>query len=137
METILGVSTKYEKIKHNAYWNNVLLDTRFRPEESDISTAINHLVDCKNKPTVALLARKKYKTKNYPEYIKRNLFDLYKSSKSVRKADIAYRENFYSLYPKTGQARKLLIKNESIVLNYVKPIEKTIKRSLIKLLSKF
>ena len=136
METILGGS-RYEKIKHNAFWNNVTLDTRFRPEESDINTAINHLIDCKNKPTVALLARKECRTNNYPQYFKRNLFELYKSSRGLRNADLAYRETFNSLYPKTGKARKLLIKNESIVLNYVKPIEKTIKRSFIKLISKF
>ena len=136
METILGGS-RYENIKHNAYWNNVTLDTKFHPEGSDVDTAINHLVDCKNKPTVALLARKKCRTNNYPQYFKRNLFELYESSKGVRNADLAYRETFNSLYPKTGKARKLLIDSESIVLNYVKPIEKTIKRSFIKLISKF
>ena len=136
MEIIEG-GCRYEKIRHNAHWNNVTLDTRLRPEKSDINTAINHLVDCKENPTVALLARKKYRTNNYPQYFKRNLFDLYKSSKALRNADLAYRETFNSLYPKTGKARKLLINNESIVLNYVKPIEKTIKRSLIKFISKF
>ncbi len=136
METILGGS-RYESIKHNAHWNNVHLDTKFHPEGSDIDTAINHLVDCKEKPTVALLARKKYRTNNYPQYFQRNLFELYNSSKWVRKADMEYRETFNSLYPKTGKARKLLINNESIILNYVKPIEKSFKRTLIKLMSKF
>ena len=136
METILG-GCKYENIRNNAYWNNANLDTRFSPDISDCDQAINHLVDCKNKPTVALLARKKYRTNNYPDFFKRNLCDLYESSKSVQNADIAYRETFNKLYPKTGKARKLLINNESIVLNYIKPIQKTFKRTLIKIASKF
>ena len=111
--------------------------TRFHPDASDCEQAVNHLIDCKNQPTVALLARKKYRTNNYPDFFRRNLFEMYESSKSVQNADIAYRQTFNKLYPKTGKARKLLINNESIVLNYVKPIQKTFKRILIKLASKF
>lgn len=135
METILG-GCRYENIRYNAHWNNISLDTKFHPDASDVSTVINHLEDCKNFPTVALLARKKYRTNNYPDCFTRNLFELYESSKSVQNADIAYRETFNKLYPKTGKARKLLINNESIVLNYIKPIQKTFKRTLIKIMSK-
>ena len=136
MEIIEG-GCRYETIRNNAFWNNVNLDTRFHPDASDCEQAVNHLIDCKNQPTIALLARKKYRTNNYPDYFTRNLFELYESSKSVQNADIAYRETFNKLYPKTGKARKLLINNESIVLNYIKPIQKTLKRTLIKLVSKF
>lgn len=136
MEIIEG-GCKYERIRNNAFWNNANLDTRFHPDASDCEQAVNHLIDCKNQPTVALLARKKYRTNNYPDFFTRNLFELYESSKSVQNADMAYRQTFNKLYPKTGKARKLLINNESIVLNYVKPIQKTFKRILIKLASKF
>lgn len=136
MEIIEG-GCKYESIRNNAFWNNASLDTKFHPDASDCEQAVNHLIDCKNQPTVALLARKKYRTNNYPDFFTRNLFELYESSKSVQNADMAYRQTFNKLYPKTGKARKLLINNESIVLNYVKPIQKTFKRILIKLASKF
>jgi hypothetical protein len=136
MEIIEG-GCKYETIRNNAFWNNANLDTRFHPDASDCEQAVNHLIDCKNQPTIALLARKKYRTNNYPDFFRRNLFEMYESSKSVQNADIAYRQTFNKLYPKTGKARKLLINNESIVLNYVKPIQKTFKRILIKLASKF
>lgn len=136
MEIIEG-GFKYERIRNNAFWNNASLDTKFHPDASDCAQAVNHLIDCKNQPTVALLARKKYRTNNYPDCFTRNLFELYESSQNVQNADIAYRQTFHKLYPKTGKARKLLINNESIVLNYVKPIQKTFKRILIKLASKF
>lgn len=136
MEIIEG-GCRYESIRNNAFWNNASLDTKFHPDASDCEQAVNHLIDCKKQPTVALLARKKYRTNNYPDFFTRNLFELYESSKSVQNADMAYRQTFNKLYPKTGKARKLLINNESIVLNYVKPIQKTFKRILIKLASKF
>ena len=132
----IGNRFNFENIRCNAYKNNLVLDTSFHPEGSDIETVITHLNDCKNKPTVALLARKNTRTHNYPDYFKRNLQELYSSSSSIRKADLAYREEFKSLYPKTGKARRLLIKDESIVLSYVKPIQKNIKRTILKFLSK-
>ena len=94
--------------------------------------AINHLIDCKENPTIGLLARKKHRTNNYPDCFKRNLKDLYKS-KHVKEADDAFKETFASLYPKTGKARKFLIETNSIVLNYVKPIKKNMRRTLFKL----
>lgn len=136
METILG-GCRYENIIYNAHWNNISLDTKFHPDASDVSTAINHLEDCKNFPTVALLARKKYRTNNYPDYFQRNLYELYNSSKWVRNADREYRENFHSMYPKTGNIRKFLINSESIVLDYVKPVKKTFKRAFMKMINKF
>lgn len=57
MEIIEG-GCRYETIRNNAFWNNVNLDTRFHPDASDCEQAVNHLIDCKNQPTVALLARK-------------------------------------------------------------------------------
>lgn len=136
MEIITG-GCKYENIRNNAYWNNAHLDTRFHTKDFGIEASLEHLIDCKNNPTIALLARKKYRTNNYPEFFQRNISELYGSSKKIRKADMAYRQTFDMLYPKTGKARKLLINNESIVLNYVKPIQKTLKRTLIKIASKF
>ena len=128
--------TRYDNIKRNAYWNNVHLDSRFHPTADEVETAIEHLKDCHNNPTVSLIARRKYRTNNYPDCFQRNLKEVYDASAWVRRADSAYRNRFAELYPKTAKARKLLIKTQSIVLNCVKPIEKGLKRSFIKLISK-
>ena len=86
----------------------------------------------KENPTIGLLARKKHRTNNYSDCFERNLKDLYKF-KQVKAADNAFKETFASLYPKTGKARKFLIETNSIVLNYVKPIRKNLRRTLFKL----
>ena len=126
---------RYELIRHNAQYNNMHLDTRFKIDSNCVEDAVNHLDDCTKNPTVALLARKKARSNNYPEFFKRNLNDIYKLT-PVRDAYDIFRTKFSFMYPKTGKARKLLINTESIVLNYVKPIKKDFKRTVIKLLCK-
>ena len=132
MSEIMDGGIRFESVRRNAYWNNAHLDTRFRVAKDCTDDAINHLIDCKENPTIGLLARKKHRTNNYPDCFKRNLKDLYKS-KHVKDADNAFKETFASLYPKTGKARKFLIERNSIVLNYVKPIKKNLRRTLFKL----
>ena len=132
MSEIMDGGIRFESVRRNAYWNNAHLDTRFRVAKDCTDDAINHLIDCKENPTIGLLARKKHRTNNYPDCFKRNLKDLYKS-KHVKDADNAFKETFASLYPKTGKARKFLIETNSIVLNYVKPIKKNLRRTLFKL----
>ena len=126
----------YRRISINASWNNAHLDSRVPPESCAIEDAIKHLEDCKNYPTVALLARKKFRTAYYPGLYYEHLDRIYQSSNAVRIADRAYRERFNKLYPKTGYARKLLIFKESIVLDRVKPIQNNLKRLLIKFLAR-
>ena len=98
MEISVG-GRRYENIRQNAYWNNVHLDSKFRPEKDEISDAVKHLEDCRKLPTVALLARKEARTNYYPDYFHRNLEKIYRESSAVRHADKAYRENYKSLYP--------------------------------------
>ncbi|DAA88413.1 TPA: hypothetical protein CPT87_04985 [Candidatus Gastranaerophilales bacterium HUM_5] len=132
MSEIMDGGCRFERVRRNAYWNNAHLDTRFRVSKDFTDDAINHLIDCKENPTIGLLARKKHRTNNYPDCFERNLKDLYKF-KHVKAADNAFKETFVSLYPKTGKARKFLIETNSIVLNYVKPIRKNLRRTLFKL----
>ena len=117
MSEIMDGGIRFESVRRNAYWNNAHLDTRFRVAKDCTDDAINHLIDCKENPTIGLLARKKHRTNNYPDCFKRNLKDLYKS-KHVKDADNAFKETF---------------ETNSIVLNYVKPIKKNLRRTLFKL----
>lgn len=127
--------SKYKSQIYNAYWNNAHLDTRFRLDKDAVGDAVNHLCDCKENPTVGLLLRKKYRTNNYPDCFHRNLNLLYCDDR-VQRAQDSFELTYNTLYPKTGKARKYLIKNENVVFNYVKPIQKGLKRSLFKLFSK-
>lgn len=135
MSYIIQGFNRYNKLKYNAYWNNAHLDSRFRMTDDLLDDAVNHLNDCRKNPTRGLLARKKFRTNNYPDCYKRNLNDLYKNE-AVKTADNAFKEKFSSLYPKSGKVRKFLIKSESIVLDYVKPVKKNFRRTLFKMFGK-
>ncbi len=127
--------SRYESQRYNAYWNNAHLDTRFRLDKDASSDAIKHLKDCRENPTVGLLLRKKYRTNNYSDCFHRNLNLLY-CDENVQHAQDSFESKYNNLYPKTGKARKYLIKNENVVIDYVKPIKKGLKRSLFKFFSK-
>ncbi len=130
-----GVSSRFDKIKYNAYWNNAHLDSRMRVTKDLVDDAVSHLNDCINNPTIGLLARKKFRTYNYPDCFKRNLEDLHKY-KSVQTADQAFNDHFSALYPRTGNARKFLINSKSIVLDYVKPLNKSLRRAFFKMFNR-
>ena len=132
---IQKANSKYSNQRYNAYWNNVHLDTRLSLGADAIMDAVNHLNDCIKNPTIGLLMRKKCRTNNYPDCFNRNLNLLY-SDKRVQHAQVFFEVIYENLYPKTGKARKYLIKNENIVIDYVKPIRKSLKRTLFKLFSK-
>lgn len=129
-EIILGGS-RFDDINSHAFWANAHLDTRLRLDKDFLSDNYNHLQDCINHPTTGLLAAKKNRTYNYPSCYNRNLKDL-KSIPSMRDSFDRFETKFSKLYPKTGRARKFLINNESIVLNYVKPIKRSLKRILFR-----
>lgn len=58
MSEIMDGGCRFERVRRNAYWNNAHLDTRFRVAKDCTDDAINHLIDCKENPTIGLLARK-------------------------------------------------------------------------------
>lgn len=132
MSEIIEGGFRYESVRSRAYWNNAHLDTRFHITHDAVQDGIAHLEDCRENPTIGLLARKKFRTNNYPPLYKRNLAEL-RNSKYFSDAEQNFKDTFTSMYPKTGKARKFLIDSESIVLNYVKPIQKTLRRMLFKL----
>ena len=132
-ETELGGS-RFGRINHNAYWANAHLDTRFHIDVDMIDDNYNHLQDCIKHPTTGLLAAKKNRTYNYPDCYERNFQELMSVPKMKNSAD-AFVNKFHKLYPKTAKARNFLINTDSIVLNYVKPIKKSLRRTLFRLLN--
>lgn len=122
----------YENIRSNAYWHNVHLDTRFRPHNDVVEDTIRHYEDCKQNPTVALLARKKSETNNYPDFKIRNEHIMEKNPE-VKAAKDSFEKAYNELYPKTKNARKYLIDKEFVTLNYVKPRVRTFGKMLFKL----
>ncbi len=130
METILG-GNRFSKLENHAYWANVNLDTRFHVDKDSVDYNHKQIQDCINHPTTGLLAAKKYKTYNYIHCYERNYKELL-TIPLIKNATDYFESKFQKLYPKTGKARKFLINNNNIVLNYVKPIKKSLKRTVFK-----
>ena len=126
---------RFENIRSNAYWHNAKLDTRFKPTDiSDAQSTIEHYNDCIKNPTRGLLARRKFETQNYPEYRMRNE-SIMRQFPEVRTLKDSFENKFNKeLYPKTKNARKFLINNEFVLLDYVKPHVKTIRKALFKMI---
>ncbi len=123
---------RFGRINQNAYWANAHLDTKFHIDTDNIEDNLKHIKDCIENPTRGLLAAKKHKTTNYPDCYTRNYNKLLKIP-SIKKAVDNFDKQFNNLYPKTAKARKFLINNESIKLDYVKPIKHNLKRMFFKL----
>lgn len=134
-ELEIGVSSHFDRIKSNAYWANAHLDTRFHIDPNMIDSNYNHIQDCINHPTTGLLAARKYRTNNYPDCYERNLKELLSEPRMKKSVD-TFLNKFDELYPKTGKARNFLINSDSIVLNYVKPIKKSLRRTIFKLFNR-
>ncbi len=128
-ETILGGS-RFDDIKSRAFYAQKF-DTRLAPDPDFADDIIQHIRDCEQHPTTGLLARKRYKTNNYPYYYSRNK-KMYYNMEEIKRANNIFIDKYNKLYPKTGFARKKLIETGSITLNYVKPIKKNLSRCLIK-----
>lgn len=126
---------RFEKIRSNAYWHNVKLDTRFKPTDiSDAQSTISHYTDCITNPTRGLLARKKFETNNFPEYKIRNEKILNKFNE-VKTLKEGFETRFNKeLYPRTKNARRFLINKEFITLDYIKPRIKSFSKTLFKIL---
>lgn len=131
----MPINTDYGKIdfiKLNAQTSNGLLDSKYEASPSLSQYAEFHLEDCKENPTIGLLARQHEKTNDYPKMKKHNL-EILNQVDSFKKVDKEFKDMYKDIYPKTGKIRKQLIKKESIVLDEVKPIKKDFTRTFIKL----
>lgn len=122
-------------MKMNAQLSNDLLDTpyQFVPKLTHYAEA--HIEDCKENPTIGLLARQHAKTNDYPNMTMENMA-LLRQQDSFEKVDNEFKQVFKDTYPKTNKVRRQLIKKESIVLDEVKPIKKDFTRTMIKFFGK-
>ena len=122
-------------MKMNAQLSNDLLDTpyQFVPKLTHYAEA--HIEDCKENPTIGLLARQHVKTNDYPNMGRENMAWL-RQQDSFEKVDNEFKQVFKDTYPKTNKVRRQLIKKESIVLDEVKPIKKDFTRTMIKFFGK-
>ena len=122
-------------MKMNAQLSNDLLDTpyQFVPKLTHYVEA--HIEDCKENPTIGLLARQHVKTNDYPNMTRENMA-LLRQQDSFEKVDNEFKQVFKDTYPKTNKVRRQLIKKESIVLDEVKPIKKDFTRTMIKFFGK-
>lgn len=118
-------------IKLNAQLSNDIIDTPYRFDSRLTQYAVSHIEDCKENPTLGLLARQHVKTNDYPNVAKENMLLLnYQDSFEI--ADNEFRKICKEKYPKTNKVRRQLIKKESIVFDAVKPIKKDFARKMIK-----
>ena len=140
MEVELGPLPKYENVRYNAYWSKVHIDTRLKPDSEDIDCYKEHLKDCDRHPTSGFLARRKYITKknyNYPGCAHRNL-NFLNNQPEIQKLKENIESTVNQLYPKTKQARKYIIDNDRVLLDYVtKGKRYNLKDKLIILLKRF
>ena len=123
---------RFENIRTNAQLSNGIIDMPYSFNRQLTKYAENHLKDCKENPTLGLLARQNQRTNDYPKSAKINMSMLNEQDSFVR-ADKEFKQVCNDMYHKTNKVRRQLIKNESIVLDEVKPIEKNFTRTMIKL----
>lgn len=126
MEIELGPFPKYEDVRYNAFWTRAHIDTRLRVDEDDIKTYKAHLQDCRENPTVGLLAGKKYitgKPMNYPTYARRNLRYLERQPE-IDTLKKSLKNDIDKLYSKTKYAREYIVDNKRVVLDYVEKSKK-------------
>lgn len=124
------IQAAFEK---NALINHLVLLAKTTPSKSNTNFTIQHMKDCTKLPTTGLLARENYKHTLSPGRYERNLNVIRKNSDEYNTAKKNFDKRFKELYPKTGAARRFLINSGSIVINKIKPIKKTMERSLFKL----
>ncbi len=123
---------KFENIRTNAQLSNGIIDSPYSFDSKLTKYAENHLKDCKENPTLGLLARQNQRTNYYPKFAKINMAKLNEQDSFVR-ADNEFKQVCHDMYHKTNKVRRQLIKNESIVLDDIEPIKKNFSRTMIKL----
>ena len=123
------------QIKCNAYWTNVVLNSKEPMNKQNLETVYAHIDDCIEYPTIGLLARKKFGVSQNKDVYQKQKKILQKNSR-VSFLEEAFSSLFTSFYPRTGNARKYLIESGSIGLDKTKPIKHDFKRNFFKLFGK-
>ena len=112
---------KLEKIKSNAYWSRVNIDTKLWPSTVGCDDYARHIQDCIDNPTRGLIARRKYitgKPMNYPEYASRNKL-IFENKPKVKILLKKFNDEMKNLYKKTRYARKYIIDDDRLSLDTV------------------
>ena len=123
MEIELEAMPKYEKIRSNAYWTRVHLDTTMWPDIEDAKAYKAHLQDCIDNPTVGFLARRKYitgKRMTFPDYAWRNK-KIMENDRYIKATKDYLNGYVKTLYPKTKHIREYIVNSDRIALDYIKP----------------
>ena len=126
MEIELGPFPKYEDVRYNAYWSRVGIDTSLRIEDHNIDDYKAHLKDCRQNPTIGMLANRKYitgKPMNYPIYAKRNLHEM-ESLPEISSIKESIESKIKNLYPKTKHLREYIINNGRVLLDSIEKSKK-------------
>ncbi len=123
---------RFDNIRTNAQLSNDIIDTQYSFDRQLAKYAENHLKDCKENPTLGLLARQNQRTNYYPKSAKINMAMLNEQDSFIR-ADNEFKQVCQDMYHKTNKVRRQLIKKESIVLDNIEPIKKNFTRTMIKL----
>ena len=121
-EIEIGFDTRFDKLKSNARWSRVHLDTTLWPSEDGKADYASHIKDCIDNPTRGFIARRKYITgepMNYPEYAKRNKL-VFDSQPDVAALNKQLKKDVKRMYPKTKYARAYIINDDRISLDFVK-----------------
>lgn len=126
---------KQSNILTNANLSNSYLDSKQKITMPKLKTIVAHLKDRQNYPTLGTLAHRKFLTKNEPQVYLTKLTEL-RQFETFKKLEKGIKESIKKLYPKTKNIRRILLHDERIILDKVKPIEHNIKHKLVKLLGK-
>jgi len=134
MPKIIDGYEKFDRIKRNAYFARIALDTSFKPGEYAKKLMCKHLHDCIKYPTPGMITTYNElagKEVNAPKYFFRNRH-LALKSKSVKKLFNEYLQKLDSLYPKTLNSREFLIKTKRVILNGCNPVKHNLRRAIFK-----
>ena len=139
MEIELGSFPKFEKIRSNAYWSKVSIDSSL-PVGKGAEMYKAHMRDCRAYPTVGMLAHRKFITgtpMNYPGCAARNIKFMEKQPE-VMVLQREIKDKLKKLYPKTKHIREYIINNDRVQLDSIEPVRKYTKfDKLVILLKKF
>ena len=134
-EIEMGGTNRFGQLKVNAYRAYSAMNRRFKLDEEDTTAVAKHLQDCIDNPTRGLLARKHvqslYGLSLDSFQARMNREEIF-SDTAIQRAENKLIAKYKKLYPKTGYARIQLIEGENVVLNRVKPIKSSLKRTLLK-----
>lgn len=119
----------------NAYWYNTHLDSKLSLSERAMKSIAAHLRDRREYPTLGTLVHQKYYTQQEPKAYASKLSQL-REHLTFRNWEKGIKESIKTLYPNTKNVRRILLKEKRVVLDEVKPIERNLKHSIIKLFGK-